>query len=100
MKIINLSEYGPIVSDKKKGQEIFNLLCSNIGSTDFINLDLGAIKSMATFNAKQIFGRLYLSMGPEAFFDKIRFMNTSEDLKLIIKIGIQNALEEQTVSHE
>ena len=51
-------------------------------------------KTMATYCAKQIFGRLYLELGAEAFFDKIILTNTSNEMKLIIKIGIQNALEE------
>lgn len=95
MKNLNLSKYGPIISDKNKGEEIFKLLYESAVANDFINLDLSSIKSMATFNAKQIFGQLYLKMGPESFFEKIRFVNTSDDLKLIIKIGIQNAIEDQ-----
>jgi len=98
MKNISLNKYGPIISDKSKGDEIYNLLLQNSAENDFVNIDLVDIKSMATFNAKQIFGQLYLKLGSNAFFDKIRFLNASDDLKLIIKIGIQNAIEDQTDS--
>lgn len=94
MKTLNLNKYGPIISDKSVGSEIYDLINSSISTNDFINLDLASIKSMATFNAKQIFGRLYVELGSNTFFDKIHFLNTSDDLKIIIQIGIQNALED------
>lgn len=49
---------------------------------------------MATFNAKQIFGRLYLELGSSDFFERINLKGTSENIKLIIRMGIQSALEE------
>src|SRR5215217_1629736 len=95
MKTISLDKYGPIISDKIKGEEIYNLLVqATKDNSSTVEVDLKSIKSMATFNAKQIFGRLYISLGAEKFFQKIRLSNTSDDVKLIIKIGIQNALED------
>jgi hypothetical protein len=95
MKILKLDKYGPIISDKAVGDEIFHLIQEAIVDNDFVYIDLSTIKSMATFNAKQIFGKLYLLLGPQIFFDKLRFEKTSDDLKLIIQIGIQSALEDQ-----
>ncbi len=95
MKKINLSQYGPIISDKAIGQQILSEIKSHLPNNEKIEIDLSGIKSMATFCAKQIFGNLYIEMGSNVFFDKIIFINTSDDVKLIIKIGIQNAIDEK-----
>jgi len=94
MKKIELKKYGPIISDKKLGEELYNLINDSLKDQQTIELDMTGIISMATFCAKQIFGRLYLNLSPEVFFDRIELKNTTDDLKLIIKIGIQNAIEE------
>jgi hypothetical protein len=49
---------------------------------------------MATFNAKQIFGKLYLELGANEFFEKLEIKNASDDLKLIIRLGIQSAIDD------
>lgn len=95
MTTLNLEKYGPIVSDKIIGNNIYNLIKNTLSKNDSVNIDLTSIKSMATFNAKQIFGRLYLELGSNGFFDKIQLSNASEDLKIIIQIGIQNALDDE-----
>lgn len=94
MTTLNLTKYGPIISDKSIGDEIYTLIKTNLSKHNLLKLDLASIKSMATFNAKQIFGRLYLELGSTAFFEKLVLSNASEDLKIIIQIGIQNALED------
>lgn len=98
MNSVNLNKYGPIISDKILGDEIYNLLQASVVKYDCTSVDLSAIKSMATFNAKQIFGRLYIELGSSKFFEKLRFVNASEDLKIIIQIGIQNALEDGRIT--
>lgn len=91
---ISLKEYGPLLSDKKVGEEIHKKIKSQLEKSDVINIDFADITSMATFCAKQIFGRLYIELGPEQFFERIKFLKTNEDIKIIIKMGIQNAIEE------
>ena len=91
---ISLKEYGPLLSDKKVGEEIHKKINYQLGKTDIVNIDFGEITSMATFCAKQIFGRLYLELGSEKFFERVKILNANDDLKIIIKMGIQNALEE------
>jgi len=91
---ISLKEYGPILSDKKVGEEILKKINEQLNKNKVLNIDFSEITSMATFCAKQIFGKLYINLGPEHFFERIKFLNTNDDLKIIIKMGIQNALEE------
>ena len=96
MKNINLNKYGPIISSKTVGEEIFSVLNKGLVESAKITVDLSEIKSMATFCAKQIFGRLYIQLGSEKFFEKIILKGADNDLKTIIQIGIQHALKERT----
>lgn len=93
---IDLKKYGPLLSDKKIGNEIYQEIKNNLNTANIINIDFKNITSMATFCAKQIFGKLYIEMGSEKFFERIKLMNANEDLKIIIKMGIQNALDESS----
>jgi hypothetical protein len=95
MKEINLASYGPIVSSKTVGDEIYNLINLTLTKETKITVNLEGIKSMATFCAKQIFGKIYIDLGSQQFFDRITLKGADNDLKTIIQIGIQHALEEQ-----
>ena len=94
MKKISLDKFGPIISTKESGVEILELIHKGLSNSENIQLDLKKIRSMATFCAKQIFGNLYIELGSEKFFDRIEILNASNDLKSIIKIGIQSAIQE------
>ena len=91
---IDLTKYGPIISDKELGEEIYNLLNNSLKSNSIIEVNFDNVISMATFCAKQIFGKLYVDLGAELFFNNIKFLNVNDDLKIIIKMGIQSAIEE------
>jgi len=95
MKEINLTSYGPIVSSKTVGDEIYKLINLTLTKESKIIVNLEGIKSMATFCAKQIFGKLYIDLGSQQFFDRITLKGADNDLKTIIQIGIQHALEEK-----
>lgn len=94
MKTINLKKYGPIISDKIIGDKIYTEINDLLKTESKVAIDFSEIISMATFCAKQIFGKIYIDLSPELFFEKLEFTNVTNDVKLIIKIGIQNALEE------
>jgi hypothetical protein len=90
---IDLITFGPIISDREIGDKIYNLINQNLLKGENVIVDFKDVKSMATYNAKQIFGQLYKDLGPETFFEKIGLQNTSDDLKVIIRMGIENELE-------
>lgn len=92
--IIIMREYGAIISDRALGEKIYHDINQSLKRHKTIVIDFKDIKSMATFNAKQIFGRLYLELGSSDFFERINLKGTSENIKLIIRMGIQSALEE------
>ena len=92
MIVFELKKFGPIISDKAVGEEIFEKVNSFLMSNGKVIIDFNGVRSMATYNAKQVFGRLYLKLGSEVFFEKIEIKNASDDIKIIIKMGIQHAI--------
>jgi hypothetical protein len=92
MRKIDLIEFGPVISDKEIGNKIYSII-KNYVDKEPVELDLSGIKSMATFCAKQVFGNLYLELGSQKFFDRVHIKNANDDVKTIIKIGIQHALK-------
>ena len=88
METVNLKEFGPIISDRETGFKIYNLIKAKNPHSTIVN-----IKSMATFCAKQIFGKLYIDLTPSVFYNNIKIIRATEDVKLIIRLGIQNAVE-------
>tara|TARA_R110002049_G_C8743105_1_gene527115 strand:- start:218 stop:502 length:285 start_codon:yes stop_codon:yes gene_type:complete len=92
---IKLEKFGPIISDKKLGNDISKLIEKSLESNNTIEIDFKNVISMATFCAKQIFGKLYVEKGAEYFFENIKMSNVSDDLQIIIKMGIQSAIEEK-----
>ena len=95
MSEIMVNKYGNIISDQETGNMIFQEIKKELNSTSTpIKVNLNDVITMATFNAKQIFGKLYLELGPTNFFDKIIILNANDDLKLIISLGIQSAVND------
>jgi hypothetical protein len=95
MKTIDLKKYGPIISSKTIGEEIYDQIKKELEMNIKVVIELGSIRSMATFCAKQIFGKLYLELGSKGFFEKIELKGADNDLKTIIQIGIQHALRDE-----
>ncbi|MFA6151451.1 MAG: STAS-like domain-containing protein [Chitinophagaceae bacterium] len=93
MKLI-LKDFGAIISDQTSGDLIYNKIKEILSKNENCIVDFDNVKSMATFNAKQIFGRLYLELGSDVFFQKLQLENVSDDLRLIIRLGIQSAIED------
>ncbi len=95
MNTIDLKNYSPIISDKHTGAKIYNEIKKNEPSKNKVTIDMSSIKSMATFCAKQIFGRLYIELGSECFFKNIIIKGASDDVQSIIKLGIRFAVENE-----
>lgn len=92
MKSISLQQYSPIISDKEKGNVIYNDIFELDPQNERVEIDMTGIMSMTTFCAKQIFGQLYKKLGSCLFEKNIILKNVSSDVLLIIKMGIKNAV--------
>lgn len=93
MIVISLNQYAPVISDEQTGLEILNSIKSALESDDVV-VDMTEVKSMATFCAKQIFGTLYVELGPSVFYSRIQIKNANDDIKVIIRMGIVSALND------
>lgn len=96
MKInISLDEFAPIISSKESGIIIYNQIIGANPQENEVTIDMKNIKSMATYCAKQIFGRLYIELGQNLFSNNIIIKNASDNVKLIIQLGIRFAIESE-----
>lgn len=94
-KNISLDEFAPIISSKESGSIIYNRIKDANPLENEITIEMRYIKSMATYCAKQIFGRLYVELGQNIFSKNIIIKNASDNVKLIIQLGIRFAIESE-----
>ena len=88
---IDLSEYGPIISDRETGDVIYKMIIDKNPKENKIEINLASIVSMATYSAKQIFGKLYIELGSDK---NIILKKVSDDVLFLIKLGIKYALRD------
>lgn len=94
MDTVFVKQFGSVITDKEVGAEILRLLHEKLIADGEVKIDLEGVLTMATYCAKQIFGFLYVELGPETFFRKVLIANASDDIKALIQLGILNALQE------
>jgi hypothetical protein len=93
--ILDLGEYGSAIVDKITGANIYARLNEMLLNDTVVIVKLDRTVTMATFCAKQIFGRLYVELGAESFFKRVLLTDASNELRYIITTGIKNALKDQ-----
>lgn len=94
---LKLEKYGQIISDKALGEIILSDINNGLAKYNNVTVDFQNVKSMATFNAKQIFGQLYGIYGADVFFKRITIKNASNSVLAIIKQGINDFLKQGKV---
>lgn len=94
---IQMNKYKNLVIRKADGEEVYNDIMNHILNGDSIIVDFRGIDTMTTYFAKQVFGRIYLELGAEKFSSLVNFerKNMSEDVELVLKIGIAGAISQQ-----
>lgn len=92
---IQVEKYGKMISSNTIGDLILSEIKKNISKYQEVVIDFMNVKSMATYNAKQIFGQLYLELGAEKFFSNIKIANASPSILSIIKLGIMDSLKDR-----
>jgi hypothetical protein len=93
--MFNLSQYGEAITNDEQGELILNSIREIVLKGQIIEIDFSKIKSMTTYCAKQIFGTLYVELGNAKFFNNIKLLHVSQDLKIIINQGIESKLEKK-----
>ena len=89
---IKLLNYGKIISNDELGKKIVDEINLLLKESNTIVIDFLGVKSITLYNAKQIFGELYLKLGSEDFFKRIQLKNISSNLEYIIRLGIQDSI--------
>ena len=89
---VNLISFGSVINDKETGEAIYNSIRKALQGMAPIEIDFSGVITMATFCAKQTFGRLYIELGPQEFFNRLVLKNANSDLKFIVRTGIESAL--------
>jgi len=92
---MKLSKFGSVINDTQTGALVYQAISDELKKSSLpIDIDLAGVITMATFCAKQIFGKLYLELGQAEFFGRLILRNASSDLRFIIRTGIDSALED------
>lgn len=93
MKTIDLTKYAPVFSNEEIGKNVFLEIMSALKTDDGVVIDMTGIKSMATCCSKQVFGELYKKMGAEDFYKRVFIKGATDNVKVIIRLGIKNVIE-------
>lgn len=88
---ISLANYAPSIGSEDKATEILHKIQEALEHDDVI-LDFENVQTMGTNCAKLIFGKLYNSMDSENFFDRIKVIHTTPNIRRTIRLGIEFSL--------
>lgn len=91
---LQMNRFKSIVTRKSDGEEVYTEIRKHLDDGDTIVVDFSGIDTMTTYFAKQVFGKLYVEMGAEQFNEFVKFekRNMSDDVELVLKIGISGAV--------
>ena len=91
--IVKLKDFGISLGGRVLGKEVSNMI--DFEKEDEIILDFQDVKMVTSSFADEVVGKNCARLGLHNFFDKVQIVNTSEQIKLIIKKAILDRLAEQ-----
>lgn len=91
---INLLDFGSVINDMATGELLYNTIRQALTDYHQVEVDFTGVITMATFCAKQVFGKLYVELGSQPFFNRLILKNANSDLKFIVRTGIESALND------
>ena len=94
--IIKLSEFGTSLGSRVLGKEVSNMI--DFEKEDEIILDFQDVKMVTSSFADEVVGKNCARLGLHNFIDKVQIINTSEQIKLILKKAILDRLAEQELN--
>ena len=90
--IVNLKEFGTSLGSRVLGKEVSNMI--NFEKEGEVILDFNGVKMVTSSFADEVVGKNCAKLGLHNFFDKVQIVNTSEQIKLILKKAIMDRLQE------
>ena len=90
--IVKLKEFGTSLGSRVLGKEVSNMI--DFEKEDEIILDFDGIKLVTSSLADEVVGKNCTKLGLHNFFKKVQIVNSSEQIKLILKKAIIDRLQE------
>ena len=91
--IVKLKDFGTSLGSRVLGKEVSSLI--NFEKEDEIILDFDEVKMITSSFADEVIGKNCAKLGLHNFFKKVQIINTSEQIKLILKKAIIDRLVEK-----
>lgn len=91
--IVDLKEFGTSLGSRVLGKEVSNMI--DFEKEQEIVLDFQDVKMITSSFADEVVGKNCDKFGLHNFFNKVQIVNTSEQIKLILKKAILDRLAEQ-----
>ena len=93
--IVQLNEFGTSLGSRVLGKEVSNLI--NFETEGEITLDFQDVKMVTSSFADEVIGKNCAKLGLHNFFQKVQVINTSEQIKLLLKKAIIDRLTENAL---
>lgn len=94
--IVKLKDFGTSLGSRVLGKEVSNLI--DFEKEEEIVLDFEDVKMVTSSFADEVVGKNCAKLGLHNFFNKVQIINTSEQIKLILKKAIVDRLVEQELN--
>lgn len=96
--IVKLKEFGTSLGSRVLGKEVSNLI--DFEKEKEIILDFDEVKMVTSSFADEVVGKNCARLGLHNFFNKVQIINTSEQIKLILKKAIIDRLAEYEIQEQ
>lgn len=88
--VVKLNKFGISLGSRVLGKEVSNMI--NFDKEDEIILDFQDVKMVTSSFADEVVGKNCAKLGIHNFFKKVQIVNSSEQIKLILKKAIMDRL--------
>ena len=96
--IVDLKEFGTSLGSRVLGKEVSNMI--DFEKEDEVILDFEGVKMVTSSFADEVIGKNCARLGLHNFFKKVQIINTSEQIKLILKKAIIDRLAEYEIQEQ
>ena len=96
--IVDLKEFGISLGSRVLGKEVSNMI--DFEKEDEVILDFEDVKMVTISFADEVVGKNCAKLGLHNFFKKVQIINTSEQIKLILKKAIIDRLAEYEIQEQ
>lgn len=96
--IVNLKEFGTSLGSRVLGKKVSSMI--NFEKEQEIVLDFQDVKMVTSSFADEVIGKNCARLGLHNFFKKVQIINTSEQIKLILKKAIIDRLAEYEIQEQ